>query len=87
MNLSGMPHGLLDVVDVLHLFVDRTGFSAIIVIAIFMGMIFVLIRHCVLLVLVFLPALIISTSTSSEFGIVVGAGELDPVPINAARSA
>ncbi len=69
-NLSGMPYGLLDIVDALHL--SPTGLVlAIVVIAIFMGMIFELIGILLLLVPVFLPALDDSHVNMIWFGIVV----------------
>jgi tripartite ATP-independent transporter DctM subunit len=69
-NLSGMPYGLLDIVDTLHL--SATGLViAVIVIAIFMGMIFESIGILLLLVPVFMPALIQSGVDMIWFGIVV----------------
>jgi tripartite ATP-independent transporter DctM subunit len=69
-NLSGMPYALLDMVDAMHL--SPTGLViAVVIIAIFMGMIFESIGILLLLVPVFLPALIQSGTDMIWFGIVV----------------
>jgi tripartite ATP-independent transporter DctM subunit len=69
-NLSGMPYVLLDTVEAMHL--SPTGLViAIIVIAIFMGMIFESIGILLLLVPVFLPALNQAGTDMIWFGIVV----------------
>jgi len=69
-NLSGMPYGLLDIVDDLHLSPTKLVL-AIVLIAIFMGMIFESIGILLLLVPVFLPALYHSDVNMIWFGIVV----------------
>jgi tripartite ATP-independent transporter DctM subunit len=69
-NLSGMPYGLLDVIDALHL--SPTGLViSVVIIAVFMGMIFESIGILLLLVPVFLPALTQSGINLIWFGIVV----------------
>ncbi|MEJ2432218.1 MAG: TRAP transporter large permease [Pseudolabrys sp.] len=69
-NLSGMPYGLLDVIDALRL--SPTGLViSVVIIAIFMGMIFESIGILLLLVPVFLPALTQSGVNLIWFGIVV----------------
>ncbi len=69
-NLSGLPYGLVDIVDSLHL--SPTGLViAIVLIAIFMGMIFEAIGILLLLVPVFMPALNQSGVDMIWFGIVV----------------
>ena len=69
-NLSGMPYALLDMVDAMHL--SPTGLViAVVIIAVFMGMIFESIGILLLLVPVFLPALIQSGTDMIWFGIVV----------------
>jgi tripartite ATP-independent transporter DctM subunit len=69
-NLSGMPYGLVDIVDSMHL--SPTGLViAIVLIAIFMGMIFEAIGILLLLVPVFMPALTQSGVDMIWFGIVV----------------
>ncbi len=69
-NLSGMPYALLDIVESMHL--SPTGLViAVVVIAIFMGMIFESIGILLLLVPVFMPALIQSGVDLIWFGIVV----------------
>ena len=69
-NLSGMPYGLVDLVDSMHL--SPTGLViAIVVIAIFMGMIFEAIGILLLLVPVFMPALSRAGVDLIWFGIVV----------------
>ncbi len=69
-NLSGMPYALVDIVDSLHL--SPTGLViAIVIIAIFMGMIFEAIGILLLLVPVFMPALNQSGVNMIWFGIVV----------------
>jgi tripartite ATP-independent transporter DctM subunit len=69
-NLSGMPYGLVDIVDSMHL--SPTGLViAIVLIAIFMGMIFEAIGILLLLVPVFMPALNQSGVDMIWFGIVV----------------
>ncbi len=69
-NLSGMPYDLLDIVDAMHL--SPVGLVlAVVVIAIFMGMIFESIGILLLLVPVFLPALSQAGVDMIWFGIVV----------------
>jgi tripartite ATP-independent transporter DctM subunit len=69
-NLSGLPYGLLDIVEGLHL--SPNGLVlAVVLIAIFMGMIFESIGILLLLVPVFLPALYQSGVNMIWFGIVV----------------
>ena len=69
-NLSGLPYGLVDLVDSLHL--SPTGLViAVVIIAIFMGMIFEAIGILLLLVPVFMPALNQSGVDMIWFGIVV----------------
>ena len=69
-NLSGLPYALVDIVDSLHL--SPTGLViAIVLIAIFMGMIFEAIGILLLLVPVFMPALNQSGVDMIWFGIVV----------------
>jgi tripartite ATP-independent transporter DctM subunit len=69
-NLSGLPYGLLDVVDGMHLSPDGLVL-AVVLIAIFMGMIFESIGILLLLVPVFLPALYHAGVNMIWFGIVV----------------
>jgi tripartite ATP-independent transporter DctM subunit len=69
-NLSGMPYDLLDIVDSLHL--PPVGLVlAVVLIAIFMGMIFESIGILLLLVPVFLPSLYQAGVDMIWFGIVV----------------
>ena len=69
-NLSGLPYALVDVVDSMHL--SQTGLViAVVLIAIFMGMIFESIGILLLLVPVFMPALNQSGVNMIWFGIVV----------------
>jgi tripartite ATP-independent transporter DctM subunit len=69
-NLSGLPYGLLDIVEGMHL--SPNGLVlAVVIIAIFMGMIFESIGILLLLVPVFLPALYQSGVNMIWFGIVV----------------
>jgi len=69
-NLSGMPYTLLDIVDNMHL--SPTGLViAVVIIAIFMGMIFESIGILLLLVPVFLPSLNQAGVDMIWFGIVV----------------
>jgi tripartite ATP-independent transporter DctM subunit len=69
-NLSGMPYALVDIVDGMQL--SPTGLViAIVIIAVFMGMIFESIGILLLLVPVFLPSLIQSGVDMIWFGIVV----------------
>jgi tripartite ATP-independent transporter DctM subunit len=69
-NLSGMPYALVDIVDGMQL--SPTGLVvAIVIIAVFMGMIFESIGILLLLVPVFLPSLSQSGVDMIWFGIVV----------------
>ena len=69
-NLSGMPFALRDIVGSMHLSPDGLVL-AVVIIAIFMGMIFESIGILLLLVPVFLPALYQSGVNMIWFGIVV----------------